>query len=116
MTLWPQLSPHFSGGENTTAGWHSGAASLVLRVLKREFGASNCQKEGAPCSMRDLGAVRSPHLRAKKPGNQAVPKMRGFLRFAPATQAEVRFGSNVYIGGRNVSHQTFDRHRGEFYL
>ena len=70
----------FSGGENTTAGWHSGAASLVLRVLKREFGASNCQKEVAPCSMRDLGAVRSPHMRAKKPGNQAVLKMRGFLR------------------------------------
>jgi hypothetical protein len=49
-----QLSPHFSEGENTTAGWHSGAASLVLRVLKREFGASNCQKEVAPCSMRTL--------------------------------------------------------------
>jgi hypothetical protein len=30
--------------------------------------------------MRDLGAVRSPHMRAKKPGNQAVLKMRGFLR------------------------------------
>src|ERR1700684_2929698 len=79
----PQLSPHFFGGENTTAGWHSGAASLVLRVLKREFGASNCQKEVAPCSMRDLGAVRSPHMRAKKPGNQPVLKMRGFLSPIP---------------------------------
>jgi hypothetical protein len=36
---------------------------------------------------------------------------------APAARAEVRFGNNVYIGGHNVSHQTFDRHRrGEFYL
>ena len=34
--------------------------------------------------MRDLGAVRSPHMRAKKPGNQAVLKMRGFLRLRAA--------------------------------
>ena len=36
---------------------------------------------------------------------------------AASAQAEVRFGANVYIGGHNVSHQTFDRrHRGLFYL
>src|ERR1700691_4989982 len=86
----------FSGGENTTAGWHSGAASLVLRVLKREFGASNCQKEVAPCSMRDLGAVRSPHMRAKKPGNQPVLKMRGFLRASrPSVQERVVRGELI---------------------
>jgi hypothetical protein len=36
---------------------------------------------------------------------------------ATTAQAEVRFGRNVYIGGHDVSHQTFDRrHRGRFYL
>lgn len=36
---------------------------------------------------------------------------------AHAAQAEVRFGGHVYIGGHNVSHQTFNRHRrGVFYL
>jgi len=36
---------------------------------------------------------------------------------APAAGDEVHFGGNVYIGGHNVSHQTFNRHRrGEFYL
>jgi len=40
-----------------------------------------------------------------------------FALFAPVSGAEVRFGGNVYIGGHNVSHQTFNRHRrGEFYL
>ena len=40
-----------------------------------------------------------------------------FGLLAPAARAEVHFGKNVYIGGHNVSHQTFDRHRrGEFYL
>jgi hypothetical protein len=40
-----------------------------------------------------------------------------FAWAAPAAQAEVVFGHNVYIGGHNVSHQRFDRHRrGEFYL
>jgi hypothetical protein len=36
---------------------------------------------------------------------------------ASSAEAEVRFGNNVYIGGHNVSHQTFNRHRrGAFYL
>ena len=36
---------------------------------------------------------------------------------AAGAQAQVHFGSNVYIGGHDVSHQTFDRrHRGEFHL
>jgi hypothetical protein len=40
-----------------------------------------------------------------------------FVLLAPAAQAEVHFGSHVYIGGHNVSHQTFNRHRrGEYYL
>lgn len=31
--------------------------------------------------------------------------------------AEVRFGKNVFIGGHDVSHQTFNRQRrGEYYL
>jgi hypothetical protein len=40
------------------------------------------------------------------------------LMFAAQTaRAEVHFGRNVFIGGHNVSHQTFNRHRrGEFYL
>ncbi len=39
----------------------------------------------------------------------------GFI--APAAEAEVRFGHNVYVGGHDVSHQTFNRHRrGAFYL
>ena len=38
------------------------------------------------------------------------------LGLAPAA-AEVRFGDHVYIGGHDVSHQTFNRHRrGLFYL
>ncbi len=34
------------------------------------------EKEVAPCSMRDLGALRSPPLRAKGPRSQAVHEMR----------------------------------------
>jgi hypothetical protein len=41
--------------------------------------------------MRDLGAVRSPHMRAKKPGNQAVLKMRGFLRPSRVSGSRVIF-------------------------
>jgi hypothetical protein len=34
-----------------------------------------------------------------------------------AAHAEVHFGRNVYIGGHDVSHQTFNRHRrGEYHL
>ncbi len=34
----------------------------------------------APCSMWDLSALHSPLMRAKRPRNQAVLKIRGFLR------------------------------------
>ena len=40
-----------------------------------------------------------------------------FAWIAPAAQADVVFGSHVHIGGHDVSHQRFDRHRrGVFYL
>ena len=36
---------------------------------------------------------------------------------APAARAEVRLGDTVHIGGHDVSHLTFDRHRrAVFYL
>lgn len=35
----------------------------------------------------------------------------------PPAPAEVHFGNNVFIGGHNVSHQTFTRQRrGEYYI
>lgn len=34
-----------------------------------------------------------------------------------ASKAEVRFGDNVFIGGHDVSHQTFNsQRRGEYYI
>ncbi len=33
----------------------------------------------------------------------------------PTAQADVHFGSHVYIGGHDVSHQTFNRHRRAVY-
>jgi hypothetical protein len=40
-----------------------------------------------------------------------------FVLAATAARAEVHFGNHVYIGGHNVSHQTFNRQRrGEYYL
>jgi hypothetical protein len=40
-----------------------------------------------------------------------------FSLAGPSARAEVVFGSHVYIGGHDVSHQSFDRrHRGAFYL
>ncbi|MCW2283016.1 hypothetical protein M2323_000837 [Rhodoblastus acidophilus] len=39
------------------------------------------------------------------------------LLATPSAHAEVHFGRNVYIGGHDVSHQTFNRHRrGEYHL
>jgi hypothetical protein len=36
---------------------------------------------------------------------------------ATAARSEVRFGNNVFIGGHDVSNQTFDSHRrGEYYV
>jgi len=37
--------------------------------------------------------------------------------FLSPAHAEVRFGNNVFIGGHNVSNQTFNsQRRGEFYV
>jgi hypothetical protein len=39
------------------------------------------------------------------------------LALAQVARSEVRFGGHVSIGGHDVSHQTFNRHRrGEFHI
>ena len=43
--------------------------------------------------------------------------LAGALISASPAGAEVHFGNNVRIGGHDVSHQTFDKHRrGEYYI
>jgi len=46
-----------------------------------------------------------------------IASLVAFSLLAPAARAEVRLGDNVHIGGHDVSHQTFNRHRrAVFYL
>ncbi len=75
--------------------------TLMGRVVKREFGFRIAEKEVAPWSVWDLGALLSPCMKGKKPRKCAALEMRGFLSW-DAARSETA-----------ARRQTFAARRGE---